>query len=509
MEKIFKKSLALVLSAALCLTALVGCLTVSAADETTTPIYEMVGAEGKAGETVTVTANLQNIEGICAHHVKFTFAKELTVISMYDVTRDKPVKFDTDVAEGENFQFKKSIDTNTGVTTVEDVNILNFVKSDNTYDEHTPSLTLTFSVKIADGTADGNYAVNVTATAADQGEAWVNTIDFRNSNVVVKNTVAPVELEAKFNQSVSFESTLSINVYVLYNEQWASCSNLYLSAKKEDYSNGTLKYVEDKVNVESMTPVTLGGAKRYRFVFKGFDARQYGDKIEFKVHGVDADNNEIYVSSNAYTTCVLNYCASQFTKTSASVAQKTLLARVLNYGAEAQKFFGSGYRLDALVNEYESVAAYIAEYATATPRTPVSIDNKAGTGISISNTVNCTDMIELVCAVKSADVASYDINNLKFVISYGSKELVYNGSNFELKANGYYYAYCRDLKSTELSSALTIALYNGDEQISVTRTYSIESYAAGQIAKHPTETKYTDFYTAMIAYGDAAVVRFS
>ena len=191
MEKIFKKSLALVLSAALCLTALVGCLTVSAADETTTPIYEMVGAEGKAGETVTVTANLQNIEGICAHHVKFTFAKELTVVSMYDVTRDKPVKFDTDVAEGENFQFKKSIDTNTGVTTVEDVNILNFVKSDNTYDEHTPSLTLTFSVKIADGTADGNYAVNVTATAADQGEAWVNTIDFRNSNVVVKNTVAP------------------------------------------------------------------------------------------------------------------------------------------------------------------------------------------------------------------------------------------------------------------------------------------------------------------------------
>ena len=118
-------------------------------------------------------------------------------------------------------------------------------------------------------------------------------------------------------------------------------------------------------------------------------------------------------------------------------------------------------------------------------------------------------MIELVCAVKSADVASYDINNLKFVISYGSKELVYNGSNFELKANGYYYAYCRDLKSTELSSALTIPLYNGDEQISVTRTYSIESYAAGQIAKHPTETKYTDFYTAMIAYGDAAVVRFS
>ena len=191
MEKIFKKSLALVLSAALCLTALVGCLTVSAADETTNPIYEMVGAEGKAGETVTVTAKLQNIEGICAHHVKFTFAKELTVKSMYDVTRDKPVKFDTDVAEGENFQFKKSIDKDTGVTTVEDVNILNFVKSDNTYDEYTPSLELTFTVEIADGTADGNYAVNVTATAADQGEAWVETIDFRPANVVVKNTVVP------------------------------------------------------------------------------------------------------------------------------------------------------------------------------------------------------------------------------------------------------------------------------------------------------------------------------
>ena len=43
MEKIFKKSLALILSAALCLTALVGCLTVSAAEgDTTKPVYGKV-----------------------------------------------------------------------------------------------------------------------------------------------------------------------------------------------------------------------------------------------------------------------------------------------------------------------------------------------------------------------------------------------------------------------------------------------------------------------------------
>ena len=293
MEKIFKKSLALVLSAALCLTAFVGCLTVSAADETTTPIYEMVGAEGKAGETVTVTAKLQNIEGICAHHVKFTFAKELTVVSMHDVTRDKPVKFDTDVAEGENFQFKKSIDTNTGVTTVEDVNILNFVKSDNTYDEHTPSLTLTFSVKIADGTADGNYAVNVTATAADQGEAWVNTIDFRNSNVVVKNTVAPVlDANIKIDRYISVTATLGITYFVT-NSQVADYDHIAVEVVPQKYDSN---YNEIEGETKVITDFAAAGKTRKYAAYNGISMNELGLNVSARLLCYDAENNLVAYS---------------------------------------------------------------------------------------------------------------------------------------------------------------------------------------------------------------------
>ena len=67
MEKIFKKSLALILSAALCLTALVGCLTVSAAEgDTTKPVYSVGSVEGAAGAEVEVVASFSEISNVCA-----------------------------------------------------------------------------------------------------------------------------------------------------------------------------------------------------------------------------------------------------------------------------------------------------------------------------------------------------------------------------------------------------------------------------------------------------------
>ena len=107
MEKIFKKSLALILSAALCLTALVGCLTVSAAEgDTTKPVYSVNSVEGAAGAEVEVVASFSKISNVCAHHVIFTFPAGLEVTAVKNAAGEAYAKFDN---SGERFDYKLDV----------------------------------------------------------------------------------------------------------------------------------------------------------------------------------------------------------------------------------------------------------------------------------------------------------------------------------------------------------------------------------------------------------------
>ncbi len=507
MEKIFKKSLALVLSAALCLTALVGCLTVSAADETTNPIYEMVGAEGKAGETVTVTAKLQNIEGICAHHVKFTFAKELTVVSMYDVTRGRQVKFDTDVLEGENFQFKKSIDTNTGVTTVEDVNILNFVKSDNTYDEHTPSLTLTFNVKIADGTADGNYAVNVTATAAEQSEAWVNTIDFRNSNVVVKNTVEPIEPETinlTFRHTLSLKSNIRIAIVPTLTDEFKNAKSVYAITQqtKLDNSNVPYTYTSEPFYAEANGYFYYGDMLAYEMPYE----------VSTVIYACDEDGNVIY-KSNVDTYSVVQYVANQFMNPKSTDELKTVLANLLNYGAAAQNY--ANYNTDNLVNtigDFEStygtanISNLVEQYQTVGDPNMNSVANSTGDqSIELRNSLSLKSAVEVVWAIPKSAVDGKE--NIKLVVNYNGKDYTYTVSGFKSFNSSYYGLYFDKVIAADFNKTLTAVLYEGDVAISKTRIYSIESYCKNK--ENDSDVSLANVCKAIMKYGNSVDAYFS
>lgn len=102
MEKIFKKSLALVLSAALCLTALVGCLTVSAEGTTAKPTYALDAVEGKPGDTVTVTADITNVSEVCAHLIDIVFPTDLTLGKVTDSLGNTYLSYEAWVADGSN-----------------------------------------------------------------------------------------------------------------------------------------------------------------------------------------------------------------------------------------------------------------------------------------------------------------------------------------------------------------------------------------------------------------------
>ena len=138
MEKIFKKSLALVLSAALCLTALVGCLTVSAADETTPTYAISTDAKGKVGDTVEVIAEYTNISTVCGHYVTVTFPANFTVKEVYQAKESadgETYKLLTAYKEGseENWQYK--VDGST--VTISKTAVAEFGKSGATYADFT------------------------------------------------------------------------------------------------------------------------------------------------------------------------------------------------------------------------------------------------------------------------------------------------------------------------------------------------------------------------------------
>ena len=73
-----------------------------------------------------------------------------------------------------------------------------------------------------------------------------------------------------------------------------------------------------------------------------------------------------------------------------------------------------------------------------------------------------------------------------------------------VKASSYYTATYEGLRAAEMRTIVTAAVHEGDTRLSVTYTYSIETYAA-----RATREDVKKICTAMIAYGDSAAAYFA
>lgn len=180
MEKIFKKSLALILSAALCLTALVGCLTVSAAEgDTTKPVYSVGSAEGAAGAEVEVVASFSEISNVCAHHVIFNFPAGLEVKAVKNAAGEDYVKFDN---SGDRFDYKLDV-AEDGSTKVQFLDFVNWAAENLS----TTDMSIHFTVKIAaDAAANTVYPVTIAVQAADYAAENLLDVTLTNGKVTVK-----------------------------------------------------------------------------------------------------------------------------------------------------------------------------------------------------------------------------------------------------------------------------------------------------------------------------------
>lgn len=183
MEKIFKKSLALILSAALCLTALVGCLTVSAAEgDNTKPVYSVNSVEGAAGAEVEVVASFSGISNVCAHHVIFTFPAGLEVKAVKKADGTPYTHFNNN---GDRYDYKLDV-AEDGSTKVQFLDFVNWAAESLS----TSDMSIHFTVKIAaNAAADTEYPVTIAVQAADYDATNLLDVTCTNGKVTVKAAV--------------------------------------------------------------------------------------------------------------------------------------------------------------------------------------------------------------------------------------------------------------------------------------------------------------------------------
>lgn len=316
MKKIWQKSLASMISAALCLTAFVGCLTVNAATTYEGTITSDGVEVSETVESATVTLNISSPDA----------AMNVAAIA---ATTDYGTLTAVEV-EGTNCKIDETKDLATGKFFVEAI--------DNVAGFNTAAVKLTFTK--AENVAVGNYPVTITYFAGASAATWkediVNLTVEGAINIEVKSaTITPVldESITFFNRSAVIQDTLGVG-YLVNKAAVSAYSSIEIVTTATKYDETRNKYVADlvvlnKSEIGSFYSATYTGIAMYELdlpvttYIKCYDAE--GNYVAYSNSVTDAPADLLKVTYNASTKDTF----------------KTMVTDMLNLGAAAQTYFGA------------------------------------------------------------------------------------------------------------------------------------------------------------------------
>lgn len=298
----------------------------------------------------------------------------------------------------------------------------------------------------------------------------------------------------------SFGNDLSM-LYAIPVESLRNCSDIRLKVVK-DYilQDGTTEARE-----KLLTPVeyAIDGTLYYRFDYKEVSAKEIGDTLTASL-GFTKGEREYNGKVDEYS---LKRYAEERLAASANESFKRLLVDLLNYGAAAQSYFE--YKTDKPVNAdltEEQKALSLGKYNGITK---VVSDEDTGVyeaEITRKN-IKFGNRIELLVAT-SFGIDS-DLNGVKLKVVYttaSGEEGVetIDGADFVYRTDvNSYTAYFNGLKASEFRSVLFLTLVRGDEAISATVKYSLDTYAANRL-EASTDENYKELLKKTLIYSDSA-----
>ncbi len=283
-----------------------------------------------------------------------------------------------------------------------------------------------------------------------------------------------------YGASLTLENNIAVNYYVeeLYVETSSTTPTMDITFMGE-----TTTGIEGK-RVETETGVY------YVYTFAEVNPKYLGENISATLNVTYDGNAETIVKD---TFSVETYCKDTLDKPETIDSLKTLIVDLLNYGAAAQTY--AGYKTNDLVNaEFGDYQTY-ATTATPTMNDVLARGDETGKAVTwYGASLVLTDNVVAKFFFTADDATNYTAK-----VTVEGTETVIN----EIVKEGKYYTFEFDaLNATQLSSAITVEIYNGSELVSSTLTYSVETYAANKA--NDTDQNLADLVVAMMKYGNAA-----
>ncbi len=232
----------------------------------------------------------------------------------------------------------------------------------------------------------------------------------------------------------------------------------------------------------------------YSATFAGISAKQMGDEFSTTLYAIDAEGN-LYKGETVVES-IKGYLVSKSSEENATDAFKTMSVDMLKYGAAAQTIFA--YGTDNLVTA--DLSEELLAYATVELPEATDISAASGEGATISVNVTVGSKVELGLSIFKTGLSAPETVRCEIRDSEGNllaEPTVANAMNMMFSA-GY-----SEVGAREMRKPITATFYMGDEAVSQTITWSVESYVAQVRANENSTANDIAMVNAMLTYGDA------
>lgn len=459
MKKLFKKSLACLLAAILCVSLFVAAVPASAEALN----YSTNNVVAKAGETVEIDFTVANFSNVIGAMIKFYLPEAIASVDAVLVNDAEIAEYDDETGAG-----YYQVGTADGVQYIKFMSLFG-----EQFDElaSVDGLTFNITATVAEDAAEGayNYAAPVFSITED-GETLADvtgafgTFEVKNGPTVDDKIVTTGMIVVSDTIGISYVIT-GVDAYEDFD--LVVTKNAYSTV---DYNVTTSEVVVNKANMT---------------YYKGaYYATVYGFALTDLCLGVESVITAGDVVSAGYDTTVKALAEELYASTTA-VDTKTVLTDLLNMGAEAMAYFAGRFPSSALAAVAEEAYpnyGFDQTYATAeVPELTLGAGQTSNTGATISAMGTILQSPAFAYVIKP-DATAADLNvEISFYDAYKKEEVksTATAADMQLYKGSYYYNFST-LPLYASNAVAEITVKDGDTVLG-THTYTVEQFASENI----------------------------
>ncbi len=342
---------------------------------------------------------------------------------------------------------------------------------------------------------DIKYAYDRTAVAEAVSRKLRFVVDAGLVDALTSGKPNDPEISEELCFTTNITAGAEMNVaYSIKADTVAEYEDFYLEVTKRVAGGEPITVTYDKGAMNEISNPNTGEVVMYSATYKGINAKEMGDSFTATLYAV-AEDGRTYRSS-ASSNSIRDYLIGKFHAEKATPELKTMVIDMLKYGAAAQRHLG--YDTENLV----TAELTQEQLSFATQSLPEATDHYAANGngakISASITLDARVRLTLSTILRQIEPGS----TVRCVIA-DEKGDVLAEPIVNNMADVMYSALYEDVGAREMRKVITATFYCGEEAVSETMSWSVESYVAQVRAKDGVSAKELELVNAMLTYGDA------